>query len=420
MKRPSALLKLRVLGEIEFAPGKTMRERIRSLSERPFIDEQGRPWRFTWRTIESWWGRWRKHGRTVAAPKARSDKGRTRKVELEAVAHAIEQVLPGFRDPSPPKVQLYRACLERGLLRRDQVAPNTFSRLVSQHELLRPHSAKAERCRLAFSKQFANQMWQVDTMVGPFVQDGKKPRPTRLICFIDDASRVIPHGEFFFQETAASFVQALRLAFYKRGVPDQIYSDNGSIYVCHQVVTICARLGIILSHAPVRDGAAKGKIERFFKNVRGALLTRQLDLSSLAALNEQFTLWVEEEYHTRVHSTLQMRPIDRFGLDLSRLRFLPPNDANDELFFDEAVRQVKKDNTFSLLGRRLEAPRDLRGRKVQVRFDPQRPERAVVFYKDQRMGAARALDAVANDRPPQALAERYAAAKLATGGGSKS
>ena len=32
-------------GEIEFAPGKTMRERIRSLSERPFIDEQGRPWR---------------------------------------------------------------------------------------------------------------------------------------------------------------------------------------------------------------------------------------------------------------------------------------------------------------------------------------------------------------------------------------
>ena len=364
-------------------------------------------------------GRYRKHGRNMPQPTARRDKGRLRKVELETLAMAIEQVRPLFHDPAPPKTQLYRACLERGLLRPGQIALNTFSRLVTQHELLQDRGEQADKRRLAFSKQFANQMWQVDTMVGPFVQDGKKPRPARLICFIDDASRVIPHGEFFFQETAASFVQAFRLGLYKRGLPDQIFTDNGSIYVCHQIVSICARLGIILSHAPVRDGAAKGKIERFFKNVRGAFLTRQLDLSSLAALNEQFTLWVEEEYHTRVHSTLQMRPIDRFGLDLSRLRFLSPGDANDELFFDEAQRQVKNDNTFSLLGRRLEAPRDLRGRKVQVRFDPQHPERAVVFYKDQRMGPARVLDAVANDRPPKALAERYAVTKLSTGEGSK-
>lgn len=419
MKRPSAHLKLRVLSEIDFAPGITIRARIKQVSQRTFTDERGRPWRFTWRTIENWWGRYRKQGRILPQPQARRDKGRMRKVELEALAQAVEQALAGFRDGAPPKTQLYRACLERGLLRPGQIARNTFSRLVTQHELLQPRGAEADKRRLAFSKQFANQMWQVDTMVGPFLHDGRAVRPTHLICFIDDASRVIPHGEFFFQETAASFVQALRLGLYKRGLPDQIFTDNGSIYVCHQIVSICARLGIILSHAPVRDGAAKGKIERFFKNVRGAFLTRQLDLSSLAALNEQFTLWVEEEYHTRVHSTLQMRPIDRFGLDLSRLRFLPPNDANDEIFYDESVRQVKKDNTFSLRGRRLEAPRDLRGRKVQVRFDPQHPERAVVFYRDQRMGPARLLDPVANDRPPKALAQRYAAAKLSTGGGSQ-
>ena len=215
-------------------------------------------------------------------------------------------------------------------------------------------------------------------------------------------------------------MRAFRLALYKRGLPTQLYTDNGSIYVCHQIISICARLGILLSHAPVRDGAAKGKIERFFKNVRSAFLTRQLNLSSLGALNEQFTLWVEDEYHTRVHSTLQMRPIDRFGLDLSRLRFLPPNEANDELFYDQAERLVRNDNTFSLLGQRLEAPRDLRGRKVQVRFDPQSPQRVVVFYKDQRMGPARALDAVANDRAPKPLEGRPAGVKLSTSGGSQS
>jgi putative transposase len=407
MRRPSTHLKLRVLGEIDFAPGATIRARIKEVSRRTFTDEQGRPWRFTWRTIENWWGRYRKQGRTVPAPRARRDKGRTRKVELEALAQAIEQVLPSFRDGAPPKTQLYRACLERGLLRRDQIAPNTFSRLVTQHELLQPRGEEADKRRLAFSKQFANQMWQVDTLHGPFVQDGKISRPTRLICFLDDASRVVAHGEFFFQETAPSFVQAFKLALYKRGIPEQLYADHGGVYVCRQINAICARLGIILSHAPVRDGAAKGKIERFFRNVRQSFLVRQLDLSSLAALNAQFTLWVEEEYHTRVHSTLQMRPIDRFGLDLSRLRFLPPNEANDELFYDEAERRVRNDNTFSFGGRRLEAPRDLRGRKVQLCFDPQRPRRVIVFYKDQRMGQARPLDAVANDRPPRVLAEKH-------------
>jgi hypothetical protein len=103
-----------------------------------------------------------------------------------------------------------------------------------------------------------------------------------------------------------------------------------------------------------------------------------------------------------------MRPIDRFGLDLARLRFLPPHEVNDELFFVEESRQVKKDNTFSLLGRRLEAPRDLRGRKIQVRFDRHQPQRIIVFYKEQRLGQARPLDPVANDRPPKALAEKNA------------
>ena len=42
------------------------------------------------------------------------------------------------------------------------------------------------------------------------------PKEDLHLCFIDDASRVIPHGEFFFQETAASFVQALRLGLSRQ------------------------------------------------------------------------------------------------------------------------------------------------------------------------------------------------------------
>ena len=78
---------------------------------------------------------------------------------------------------------------------------------------------------------------------------------------------------------------------------------------------VCQRLGTILCHTPVRDGAAKGKIERFFRTVRETFLTRKLDLGSL---------------------------------------------DSDELSFVERDRSVLADNTFSLKNTRFEAPRDLR------------------------------------------------------------
>ena len=125
---------------------------------------------------------------------------------------------------------------------------------------------------------------------------------------------------------------------------------------------------------------------------------RKLDLASLDILNRQFTHWVEHDYNATVHDALGMKPIDRFGIDLARVRFLAPSEHNDELFFAEAVRKVKKDNTFSFLGRRYETLADLRDREIQLRYDRHRTDAVavVIYYKGQRIGAARLLDAVAN------------------------
>lgn len=73
----------------------------------------------------------------------------------------------------------------------------------------------------------------------------------------------------------------------------------------------------------------------FVLEVRDQFLARELDLSSLDSLNRQFTQWVEEYYNAQVHSILGMSPLDRFALDRKWVRFLPPNEANDELFFVE-------------------------------------------------------------------------------------
>src|SRR5690606_15004312 len=95
--------------------------------------------------------------------------------------------------------------------------------------------------------------------------------------------------------------------------------------------TPAALSGSPFQNAPgFAGGCVTGKVERFFRTTRETFLGKSLDLSSIEALNLSFNRWVEDEYHTRQHSVLKMRPIDRFGLDLGRLRFLPPNEANDE------------------------------------------------------------------------------------------
>jgi len=407
MKHPSAYLRMRVLGAIDLAPGASIRERIKAVSQTIFTDEDGNQRKFTWRTISTWLYRFKINGVTGVQTSVRSDKGKTRKITPEQLLEAINQVLPFFRaKPRYNKSDIYRRCIEAGLLRKEEIAWTTFYRFVREYDLLKDDPGDNNKQRLAFAMQFANQLWQADTMYGPYIPDDRgKSFQTRLIAFVDDASRLCCHGLFFFNENTDALISAIRSAFYKRGIPDQLYVDNGSIYTGKEITMICARVGTILRHAPVRDGAAKGKIERFFRTVRDTFLSRQLDLSSLDALNRQFTRWVEDEYNAARHSAIGMKPVDRFGLDLKRIRFLKPDQFNEELFFVEDTRKVKKDNTFTFQNIRYEAPADMRDKTITIRFDRSKPTRIVVYFKNQRVGEATILDLIANGQLKRRVAK---------------
>ena len=411
MKNPTEYVKMRVLAAIDMAEGRSIRERIRKVSELTFEDEQGQRHRFTWRTIETWRCRYKKHGFTAVCPTERSDKGKTRKVHPEQLLEAIEQAKPFFRGHDFNLAELYRHCIEKGLLRRQDVAPNTFRRLVKELELLKPDQETTHKLRLAFAKRHANEAWQADTLFGPRVAlpNGRFAQ-SKLIAFLDDASRLCCHGQFFIEENSPAFKTALKAAFYKRGLPQMLYLDNGSIYSSAELSTICTRLGIRICHTPVRDGAAKGKVERFFRTVREQFLIRQLDLSSIDSLNEQFIAWAEDQYNHRHHSTLGMKPVERYALDRQRIQYLPPSQYAEELFMMEETRTVLADNTFSFKRIRYEAPADLRSKTIHIRYNktPSNtqippPKRIPVYYKGQRIGEARALDRIANDRPPAPL-----------------
>ncbi len=397
MKQPSPYLKMRILGAIEFADGNSSQQRLRNVANLTFTDEDGMQRRFTWRTIQTWLYRYRKHGITGITNQSRKDKGKPRKISPEELMEAINAALPHFRENQFTPMDIYRFCIEKGLLRKDQIAQTTFYRFIREFDLLNSNADADNKKRLAFAMQYANQLWQADTLFGPYVCAGNNvKKQTKLIAFIDDASRVCCHAEFFFEENVHSLIKVLKSAFYKRGIPEQLYVDNGAIYSSSEITLICARIGIILKHTPVRDGAAKGKVERFFRRVRQQFLVRNLDLSSLEVLNKQLILWIEDEYNASNHAGIGMKPIDRFGLDLNRLKFLPPSEANDELFYTETTRTVKKDNTFSLNSIRFETPVDLRGKKIQVRFERSIYDKVIIYYKNRRMGAAKQLDLIAN------------------------
>lgn len=96
-------------------------------------------------------------------------------------------------------------------------------------------------------------------MYGPAIKqtDGSWKK-TFLIAFIDDASRVVTHAQFFYRDNAQNMIEAFRTALFKRGKPERLYFDNGANYRSKEILQACVRLNIHLSHAPVRDGAAKG------------------------------------------------------------------------------------------------------------------------------------------------------------------
>ena len=112
---------------------------------------------------------------------------------------------------------------------------------------------------------------------------------------------------------------------------------------------------------------------------------------------------VLSDYNAQKHSILGISPLERYALDRNRIRYLPPNETNDELFFAEEERHVRADNTFFFRAARYEAPRHLPERKIQIRHrrsDKSAHAPLIVYYKNERLGRARLVNLAANDRKP--------------------
>ena len=148
-KKPSLALRLRVLSALDYAPGNSIRARIKAVSERTFADPQtGFSYQFTWRTISTWLYRHKKHGITTLDNKTRADKNTYRKVQVNELAEAISDVLPTLshnKTGTIPKMALYRALLKQHYFQRSQLSQTSFYRMVRENELLNLEQTRKNR-----------------------------------------------------------------------------------------------------------------------------------------------------------------------------------------------------------------------------------------------------------------------------------
>jgi putative transposase len=404
-----ALFRYGVIADlVHLPPGSAgITERLRTKASKDYVIPGSRRTRVAVETIRDWLKRYRRGGFDALLPKPRADRGQPRRLP-DTVAEALIAIKEQHPKLSVRRV-IERACAS-GQIPADLTPPSsTVHRLLTREGLMVKKTdtpTGADRRRFVF--QHAGELWMSDVMHGVTVGDGQgRRKKTYLIAFIDDATRVIPYAAFAFAENTVAFLPVFKQALIRRGIPERLYVDNGANYRSRQLALVCAKLGTALIHARPHQPQGKGKIERFFRTLRAALLTQLTgaDTVSLDALNRRLWGFIEGEYHHTPHRGLDGKtPLEQWALVGDPVRF--PDAGLNELFLFEAKRRVMNDRTVSLNGRIYEVDAILVGETVILRYDPAVPPTRplAVVHQGQPAGQATPLDAYANttvrrDRP---------------------
>jgi putative transposase len=227
-------------------------------------------------------------------------------------------------------------------------------------------------------------------LIGPYVPHPRMASSRRafLYLLVDDFSRLIVHGAWMTEQNARAGQQVLRAAIQRRGLPEILYTDNGSPYVAEALERTCGVLGIRLVHSRPYRPQGRGKVERAngFIRERFLLEAEAHGIASFTELNDWFLAWVEQVCNTRVHAETGQPPIERF-LSQGPPRMVEPSLLR-EAFRWSVRRRVTRTATVSLAGNRYKVDDALALRQVELRFDPEDLSKLDVYWEGRPMGQA--------------------------------
>ena len=349
---------------------------------------------FANKTIAEWLRLFRKHGLPGLFPKSRSDIG-VQRVILPELRESI--ITERQKAPDLSVVLFYKRLVKSGVIYPDKVSYHSVYRLLKVSKLLRT-SDKDSSERKRFSHSVVNFVWQTDASAGPYLKINGKSLQTNLFAIIDDCSRVITFAQFFFTEKQEDFLSVVKQAVLRRGIPKILYTDNGKVFCSKMLEFVCAGLQINLVHTHPYDPRAKGKIERFFGTVRSSFypLLKLDPVGSIEELNSRFWRWLEDHYHRTPHSSIGCPPLELFMSQAESLRLVANPDDIQSLFWNRAERKVHSDCTVSLDKRLYEAPQVYAGQKLDIRFDPDNPEKVFAFKEGKPLFQLNPVNQAAN------------------------
>ena len=357
----------------------------RRVTKDPILRPDGTTYHYSPDTLERWTGLYRKHGMDALIPGTRSDKGVSRALDPDAV-----QEIYRLREKYPRinGVMIHQILVQNHFIKAT-VSVRAVQRFLQKNDLKSARNPHVKD-RRAFETPEFGCLWQADTAYLPYITENGKSRRTYLIMIIDDNSRLIVGGEIFYNDNAYNYQKVLKQAVCTYGLPDKIYMDHGSSFENGQLTLILDSLGIIESHAPVRDGAAKGKVERNFRTLRSRWLST-LDVEQIRSLeefNEKLAAYIRQ-HNTTVHSATGETPVDRFMRTKDHIRMPKSREWINECFLNRTSRKVNNDSTISIDGIRYDVPPQFIGMRVDIRYLPDAMEDAFLLYEDTRFPITR-------------------------------
>ena len=320
------------------------------------------------RTLRRYLQQYKEKNFDALVKKTRSDKGQSKAIGGETLAAAIE-----LRRELPTRsTRRIIAILEsEGTVKEGELTQSTLNRHLAKAGASRSEFKAPEPAR-RFQKQGRNALWQADIKYGPYVPDegGKKVR-TYLMAILDDATRMPMHAEFYGNQKLPILEDSFRKGILKFGVPEAIYIDNGQIFISKWFRLACARLGIRHTAAKPYSPQSKGKVERFNGTVNEFLEEMSLKpATSIAELNKQFRIWLEEGYSHKPHAGLDGKtPYQAYQENPKKVRFTSSQECR-QVFLWEETRKVDNTGAVKLKGVSYDAGAGLIRKAVDLRFDP--------------------------------------------------
>ena len=324
-------------------------------------------------TLWHWLSAYRKGGLLALRPKSRKDRGAIRAFPKDVLDSALR-----LRRENPRRATrtIIDILVRTHLVQRGQVARSTLDRHFDQTGLSRKRQGTLAQATFRLIETLAPfELLVGDFHHGPYVRVGPDDQAKRALFggFIDHFSRYIVEGRYYLTEDFAALRFGFRRVLAVHGMPEKLYLDNGSAYHATRFHAACDALGIRLVHSKPYCAEGRGMIERFNRTLKDQFeieVRARETLPTLDELNAWFEAWLAERYHQDVHSETGQSPAERFGREAAGHPAPPAETVEEYLRLREPRTVHRKWSTVEVAGIRFSVTPTLRGRRVQVLFDP--------------------------------------------------